>query len=83
MRTFLGVLVAVALGVLLLVALGWVYFYDDGTRLGVGVNRDEVVEESRELADSIEESARSVGNQLEEATGRDRAESAPAIDADR
>ena len=73
MRTFLGVLVAVALGVVLLVALGWVYFYDDGTRLGVGVNRDEVVEESRELADSIEESARSVGSQLEEATGRDRA----------
>lgn len=83
MRTFLGLLLALAVVVILMVAFGWIYFYDDGDRMGVGVNRDEVVEESRAIADSVSESVKHVGNELDEVEGRDRAESVPPVGTNR
>jgi division protein CdvB (Snf7/Vps24/ESCRT-III family) len=62
-----------------LVTFGWIYFYDDGAQMGVGVNRDEVVEESEALAESVSESMKHVGNELDEVGGRDRAESVSPV----
>jgi hypothetical protein len=79
MRAFLGLLLALAVVVIVLVAFGWIYFYDDGAQMGVGVNRDEVVEESEALAESVSESMKHVGNELDEVGGRDRAESVSPV----
>ena len=79
MRALLGLLLALAVVVILLVAFGWIYFYDDGAQMGVGVNRDEVVEESEALAESVSESVKHVGNQLDEVGGRDHAESVSPV----
>jgi hypothetical protein len=79
MRAFLGLLFALAVVVIVLVAFGWIYFYDDGAQMGVGVNRDEVVEESEALAESVSESMKHVGNELDEVGGRDRAESVSPV----
>jgi hypothetical protein len=83
MRAFLGLLVALAVIVILLVAFGWIYFFDDGAQMGVGVNRDEVVEESQAIADSVSESVKHVGDELDEVGGRDRAESVPPVGTNR
>lgn len=79
MRAFLGLVLALVVVVGLLLAAGWIYFYDDGSRMGIGVNRDEVIQESEAIADSVSESVQQVGNELNEAGGRDRAESAPSV----
>lgn len=83
MRTFLGVLLAVVVVAIALAAFGWIYFYNDGDRMGVGVNRNEVVQESQEIADSVAESVQHVGSELNDVGGRDRAESAPVVESDR
>lgn len=83
MRAFLGLLLALVVVAILLVAFGWIYFYDDGEQMGVGVNRDEIVEESNAIAESVSESVKHVGNELDEVGGRDRAESVPAVGATR
>ena len=79
MRAFLGLLLALAVVVIVLVAFGWIYFYDDGAQMGVGVNRNEVVEESEAIADTVSESVKRVGNELDEVGGRDRAESVSPV----
>jgi hypothetical protein len=83
MRTFVGLLLAVVVVAVALAAFGWIYFYNDGERMGVGVNRNEVVEESQGIADSVAESVSSVGSELDDVVGRNRAESAPVVDSDR
>lgn len=79
MRAFFGLLVALVAGVALLVAVGWIYFYNDGSHMGVGINRNEVVQESEAIVDSVSESVKHVGSELNEAGGRDRAESEPPV----
>ncbi|HEV7280545.1 MAG TPA: hypothetical protein VGN57_10095 [Pirellulaceae bacterium] len=69
MRKFLGVLLAAVVVVAVLAAFGWLFFFRDGSQIGVGVNSNEAVQESRELVDTVAESMSEVGGRIRDVSG--------------